>query len=179
MLRDVIGCMENTRESRVALNEGKVLVNGKPRKSVRFPVCLFDIVELPDLEKRFEVYYNELGKISVREVEDKDYRLARIEGKTILKGGKTQLNLFASSNVLADKKNYTVGDVLKLGLEDGKIKGKIKLEEGENALIIEGRHRGKSGRISEILPDLDPKGAVIKSGKEEIRTRLKNVYVTD
>ncbi|MFO7872715.1 MAG: hypothetical protein R6U26_03715 [Candidatus Undinarchaeales archaeon] len=178
LLRDIIGIANNKREVKIILNSGEAIVNGKPVKSVKFPVTLFDVIELPSLKKKYELTFSDIGKLTAKEV-DRDYRFARIEGKTAVKKGQIQLNLFGSSNLIADKKSYNIGDVIKVGFKNNKIKGKIELKKGSEALVIKGAHQGKSGKISKLLSDLKPKEAVLKTKDGEIRTRLKNVYVKE
>ncbi len=178
LIRDILDIAKNKREVKVILHSGEALVNGNQVNSVKFPVTLFDVIEFPSLKKKYELTFSDIGKITAKEV-DRNYRLARVEGKTMLKKGQLQLNLFGSSNIIADKNSYDIGDVIKIDLKKNNIKGKIELKKGAGALVIKGRHQGKEGKIKELLEDLKPKEAVLKTNDGEIRTRLKNVYVKE
>ncbi len=179
LLRDVLKIAKNTKEVKFILNSRKVLVNGKARTSVRFPVNVFDVVEIPDLKKTYQIVFNEYGKISAQEIKNKGFRLARIENKTAVKGGKIQLNLFDGSNIIADKQTYKIGDVLMLSLKDNSVKGTLGLKKGAKVLILKGAHRGKRAEIENIIDNIKPKEVELKSGEAKIRTRLDNVYVVE
>jgi len=72
-----------------------------------------------------------------------------------MSGGHVQLNLHDGRNVLIKVKDpqkteedlYQTLDTLKLGLPEQEVIGHIKLTEGAHALIVEGKNRGKHGKI--------------------------------
>lgn len=177
LLRNTLGHVKTMKEAKLVLNARKVLVNGKPRTSIHFPVNIFDLIEIPSMKKTYTLTFDQRGKLVVDEIKSQDFRLARIENKTMVKGGKLQLNLFDGSNVLSDKKDYNVGDVLKLGLKDSKIKGQLKLRESSDVFVIKGSHIGKTAKVSKIIENLKPKEVILESDAGEFRTKLENVYV--
>jgi small subunit ribosomal protein S4e len=137
------------------------------------------VVDLPLAKKTYKILISKKGKLFAKEVENIKERLCRIEGKTILSNGKIQLNLFGSENIIVDKDEYKVGDVLKLGIEDKKVKGNIVLSNGIPALIIGGSHVGETAIIKGIDKSITPTEIMLEDdSKNEIRTRLYNVYPT-
>lgn len=80
-------------------------------------------------------------------------RLCKINNKTIISGGKVQLNLRYGANIIADnsyKTNDTV--VISLRSEDRfKIIDHFPFAVGNMAMIIGGRHSGKVARIADIV----------------------------
>ena len=82
-------------------------------------------------------------------VAESQWKLLRVENKTVVKGGKVQLNLHDGTNMLSDKKVKT-GDVLQLSLPDMKIKKVIEFKEGAQAFIIGGAHVGSISEIKGI-----------------------------
>ncbi|MGB1660494.1 MAG: 30S ribosomal protein S4e, partial [Candidatus Poseidoniaceae archaeon] len=66
------------------------------------------------------------GRLQYRRISAKEaaWKVCRIEGKTTIKGGRTQLNLHDGRNLLVDdpsKDAYATGDSLKMNLPDQKI----------------------------------------------------------
>jgi ribosomal protein S4E len=55
---------------------------------------------------------------------------AKIVGKTVLKGGKMQLNLSAGINMLVEKNNFKTGETLMLDMPSKNMVDHLKLEKG-------------------------------------------------
>lgn len=151
VLRDILGLAANTREAKIILNNGDVLVDGTPRKDHRFPVGFMDIVSIPKINKNYRILQDYKGRLVLHEIEENDskFKLVKILGKTTIKGGKTQLNLEGGRNILVEDE-YKTGDVLLLSIPEQKITDSIKFEEGALGLITGGKHIGEVGKISEI-----------------------------
>ncbi|MEK9695427.1 MAG: hypothetical protein VW270_06650, partial [Candidatus Poseidoniales archaeon] len=80
------------------------------------------------------------------------WKVCRIEGKTTVKGGKTQLNLHDGRNILVDNASeYKTGDSLKLGLPDQNIIQHIKFGEGTRCYLIGGVHVGSTADMTEFI----------------------------
>ena len=73
----------------------KVLVDGRPVKDRKYPVGFMDVISLPEIKENFRVLMDKRGKwVLVRiSPEEAKFKLSRIENKTTVKGGRTQLNL--------------------------------------------------------------------------------------
>lgn len=153
VLREILGVAKNTREAKIILNNDDVLVDGTPRKDHRFPVGFMDIISIPKINKNFRLLQDEKGRLVLKDIDEKDstFKLASIEDKTTIKGGKTQLNLHDGRNVIVDDATeYNTSDVLLLNIPDQKISDSIKFEEGSIGLITGGKHTGEYGIIREI-----------------------------
>jgi small subunit ribosomal protein S4e len=85
----------------------------------------------------------------------------RIENKTIVPGGKIQLNLHDGRNILIDKNKYKTGDVLKLGLPEQKIQTSYNFEAGNIAMLIGGHHVGEYSTISKYEEIKSPKPNIV------------------
>jgi|TARA_Y100000310_G_C20691787_1_gene822761 small subunit ribosomal protein S4e len=177
LLRDMLGIVKNSAESKKILHQGFVLVNKTVRRKNEFPVGLMDIIELPLAKKIYRLSITRKGKLYAEEIEKAEERLCRIEGKTVIGKGKIQLNLFGGENIIVDKDDYKIGDVLKLGLADRKVNGNIVLSNNIPALIIGGSHVGEVATIKGIDKSISPTEIMLEDeNKKEIRTRLYNVY---
>lgn len=179
ILRDMLGYAGNMREARTILNARKVLVNGMAMTSSNYPAGLMDVVEITDMKECYIVTLDKKGKIILEKIEKPKYRLCRVEDKKVLRGGKVQLNLWGGENILVGKDDYKTGDVVKLGLADRKIQGKIELKKGALVFVTGGKHAGKKATMESINDKIRPKEVVLKSGKDEFRTRLGNIYAIE
>jgi small subunit ribosomal protein S4e len=159
VLRDVLDFAETRKEAKMIAAQGKVVVDGKVKRSDDFPVGLMDIVSFPENGSGFCVLPSYKGLIlnPIKEEETK-YKLCRIENKTIVDGGHMQLCLHDGSNIIVkvtDSKNpkedvYETFDTLKVALPQREVLEHIKMKEKNSALITGGKNVGKFGRIVEI-----------------------------
>src|SRR3989344_2204224 len=177
LLRDIMKLGDTTHEIRKILNEGNVKINGKVRRDLKFPATILDVVEIEKLGKVYRVGFNKLGKIALEETSNTKHRLARVENKTKVTGGKIQLNLLDGTNVLADKDEYKTGDVVKLTVPENKVSGKISPHTGANVLVIGGKHIGETAKIKSLHLEKAPKEVVLQGEAGEFRTRFANVHL--
>ena len=155
-LREHIGIAQNASEVRKILHQRDVLVNGRPCRNPQIGLGVFDIVSIPKLGKHYRIQLDKLGNLISVEIpeESAKTRLCKIRNKTVIKGGKVQLNLAYGANILADN-TYKAKDsiVVTLGT-DGEDRFRIidhfPFAEGNVAMIVGGKHSGKVGRIVEI-----------------------------
>jgi len=179
VIRDYLGLCDTYREAKRALAEGEVLVDGIKRKSHSFPCGLMDVISIPKLKKNYRILYNQKGKLTLVPIIDKEaeWKLCRIEDKTIVKGKKIQLNLHDGRNIIIKKDEYKTGDVLKISQKDNKITDVFKFDKGSVSMIIGGSHIGEVANIQDIqiVPSSKPNLATMK-GKEEFSTITHYIF---
>lgn len=172
-LKEMIQVAETKKEVKALLQFKHVFVNGKRVRDERFPVGLFDVVYLEESKESFRLTLNHYGKLAAVAVDDKEKEILikKIERKTNLKGGKIQLNTFGGYNVIVDKNQGKVGDVLVV--EKQNIKESLSLDKGKIILLIAGRHIGSTAKV------VDVQGNVIRVdiGDQEIETLKEYAYV--
>ncbi|MDD3753933.1 MAG: 30S ribosomal protein S4e [Methanobacterium sp.] len=151
IVRDILQIADNAREARIILNNGDILVDGRIRKDYKFPVGFMDVIQIPKTGIAYRALPDERGRLALHpiEKENMDFKLCRIEDKTTIKGGKTQLNLHDGRNFITDGE-YKTGDVLVLNVPEQEIKDHIKFESGTVGLITGGKHIGEKGTVKEI-----------------------------
>jgi small subunit ribosomal protein S4e len=178
VLRDMLKLVDNAREAKRSLYEGKILVDGRAQKDYKLPVGIFDVISIPELNQQYRMLKDEKGMFYLSLLEPGAVRkLARIENKTFLKGKKQQLNLSDGSNKLAEG-DFKVGDSLVLSLPDKNIEEKIGFEVGNLAMVVGGKHSGQTGKIKEIITVKSSQpNRVIISGDEEFETIKDYVYM--
>jgi small subunit ribosomal protein S4e len=178
VVRDMLKLVDNAREAKRALYEGKVLVDGKVQKDYKLPVGIFDVISVPLSNQQYRVLKDEKGMFYLSLLEAGAVRkLARIENKTFLKGKKQQLNLSDGSNKLVEGE-FKVGDSLVLSLPEKNIEERIGFEVGNLAMVVGGKHTGQTGKIKEIITVKSSQpNRVIISGDEEFETIKDYVYM--
>jgi small subunit ribosomal protein S4e len=190
IIRDVLKLVRNRKEAKKIIKQGAVRVDGKVRREEKFPVGLMDVIEIPGLGAGYRVVPSRKGlTLHAIKGEELKFKLCRIEGKTTVRDGHVQLNLHDGGNVLVrvmDPFNpkedvYKTSDVLKLSLPDRKILDHIKMREGVQAVVIDGKHIGRRGKVRKIEHKigLHPTTLVALEGKEGVfQTAMDYVFAT-
>ena len=159
ILRDTLGFAKTRKEAKKIVSQGKVYVDGKVRRKDNFPAGLMDVISLPEVAKHFRVLPSSKGLIlHPIDKEEANFKLCRIEDKTVVKNGHIQLNLNDGSNLLAkveDSKKpqedvYKTLDTVKISLPERQTLEIAKLKENNFAIITGGKNIGKYGKIIEI-----------------------------
>ena len=151
LIRDVLKLADTAREARYILKEGKVLVDGKVRKSPKFPVGPFDLIEIPLIKARFRVLLDTHKRLMlVAEEREEQVKLYRVIGKSIIKGGRIQLHLHDGVNILTDDETIKPGGSLLLSLPDKHIIEYVPLREGVLCYITGGKHVGELATLKEL-----------------------------
>jgi small subunit ribosomal protein S4e len=178
IVRDMLKLVDNAREAKRALYEGKVLVDGKAQKDYKLPVGIFDVISVPSRGEQYRMLKDAKGMFYLSLLESGNVRkLARVENKTFLKGKKQQLNLSDGSNKLAEGE-FKVGDSLVLSIPDKNIEERISFEVGNLAMVVGGKHSGQTGKIKEIITVKSSQpNRVIISGEEEFETIKDYVFM--
>jgi small subunit ribosomal protein S4e len=151
IIRDYLGYANKAKEARYIIGNGQILVDNIPRKDYKFPCGLMDVISISKTNENFRILLDAHGFLRVIPIpkENATWKLCRIENKTIINGGKTQLNLHDGKNVI-ETGDYTTGDVLKISLPKQELLGSIQLTKGNLAMIIGGKHIGHIAEIQEI-----------------------------
>jgi len=159
VLRDILRFAKTRKEAKKIVSQGKVYVDGKVRREDDFPVGLMDVISISEIDKCFRILPSSKGLIlHPIDKEEANFKLCRIENKTLVKNGHLQLNLHDGSNIpvkVADPKNpqedvYKTLDTLQISLPERQILQHIKLKENDFAIITSGKNIGRYGKIIEI-----------------------------
>jgi len=163
-LRDLLHLGQTSAEIKKILGRREVLVDGRVRIDHKHVVGLMDIISIPKIDRHYRVLLDPRGKIALRSIEGTQatWKLARIMDKTVVKGGRTQLNLHDGRNILVDKDSYRSGDVLKISLPDQKIISKVEMKEDSLAMLTGGAHIGTICRIKKIEKTRNPMSNIVE-----------------
>lgn len=179
LVRDYLGLCDTYKEARKIVSNGDILVDGVKRKNFKFPCGLMDVISIPKMRKNLRILYDRNGKLTLVPISESDaeWKLCRIQNKTILKGKKVQLNLHDGKNKLVEKDEYKTGDVLKISFKENKIDEVYGFEKGTISIITGGTHVGEIASIEEIhvVSSSKPNLAMMK-GEKEFSTIAENVF---
>jgi small subunit ribosomal protein S4e len=152
VLRDVLGYVDSTKEAKYAVNTEGVLVNGEPVGDARRPVGMFDILSFPDREEHYRIFPGDGGRLGLTAI-DADAaasKLSKVEDKTLIDGGRVQLNLHDGSNLIVEDDDYDAGDSIVVSNDDQSIVAHFEYEEGALVTAVDGEHAGEIGTVDEI-----------------------------
>ena len=175
LLRDVLKLVETKREIKYILKNEKVIIDGKVRKALNYPVGLMDVVDIPIIEKSYRIIPFEGKGLLPLEIDpsEKNFKLCKIINKTILKGNILQLNLHDGRNILIEdldsdedeetieKLDFKTKDVIKISIPDQKILDHYTFEENKIVIVQSGRFIGKVGKVLEINKRFGPNASTI------------------
>jgi len=182
IVRDFVGYAKTAKEARLIIKQGKILVDGKPRIDVRYPVGLMDVVSLPDADETYRILPEHGGRFVLHPIKgvERGFKLCQIVGKSTVKGGKTQLNLHDGRNLLLedDREHYAVHDILKLNILDQEVEEHIKFKPGVRVIITGGRSQGTSGILLDLSSETGGKrtATVRTAANDDVRTLTDYVF---
>jgi small subunit ribosomal protein S4e len=154
-LRDHMSLALNMKEVKQILGQNDVIINGRPCRDPKMGIGIFDIIALPKIGKYYRILRDKNGRhVSIEiDAEAAKTRLCKVKNKTVITGGKVQLNMRDGANLLADN-TYKAGDSIVLSLEPEtrfKIVDHFPFAVGNMAMVIGGRHSGNVARIVDIV----------------------------
>jgi len=150
-LLEVLELAEIRRDIKKIISAKDVFVNGKAVNEEKFPLGIFDLLSIPKLNKHFRVTINKIGKLVLIDVSEHEKLVpARIISKKTIAGGKVQFNCSNGWNILHDKHDYAVNDVLLFDAGTRKVVKHLPLKEGSIVFTIGGKHVGEVAKLAEI-----------------------------
>jgi small subunit ribosomal protein S4e len=152
VLRDVLGYVDSAKEAKYALNQQGVLVNGTSPSSINRPIGMFDILAFPERDEFYRVFPDEGGRLGLTEIAEAaaDSKLGKIANKTLVSGGRVQLNLHDGQNLVVEDDEYAGGDSIVVDNETNEVVAHFVYEEGALVTAVAGQHAGEVGTIASI-----------------------------
>jgi small subunit ribosomal protein S4e len=177
-LRDMLKVCDNAREAMFVIGGRQVAVDGRIVTDSKFPVGLMDVLTLLKTNESYRMLLDYKGRLQLVPIDEKEkgWKLARIDGKTVVRGGKVQLSLHDGRNMLLPKDQYKTGDVLKIELPSQRVIKAFKLDKGSLALLTGGSHPGTIQTIEEYKLRRGS-GSNTVTFKEGFSTVKENVFV--
>lgn len=177
VLRDLASMAKLSKELKFMLKTGRVKVDGRERRTPRFPVGLFNVVSVPLEGADYRLVPTPKGlalaKVSVDEARTK---LCSVNTKVKVKGGHIQYGLHDGRSVLDDGLGLSPGDAVLIEVPSQKVLGQAKLAKGSLGLVLTGDRAGQLGRIADVKKGTISREKMVKitlpSGEAEIPSRL-------
>ena len=171
IVRDLLKIVNTHREAKKLIGLGHFKVDGKVIRDKNYPVGFMDVLALEKIKKYYRILPDSRYGLILHEIPEEEsiFKLCRINQKTTIKGGHTQLNLHDGRNILIrikDPRNpkedaYKRMDVLKISIPDQEIVKMLKFKENNLALIISGKNIGQVGKILSIKKLFGPKASTV------------------
>lgn len=152
VFKDILKRAKIAKETKKILQNNEILVDKKRRKEPKFIVGLMDVLSIPKTNENFRLVIDTKGRLSFIKINEREanIKVSKIIKKTKIKGGKTQLNLSGSRNIIVDKDEYKIGDSLLIELPGQKIREHIRFEKKSIAYLMGGKGVGHAGRLESI-----------------------------
>ncbi|MFA5860424.1 MAG: 30S ribosomal protein S4e [Candidatus Thermoplasmatota archaeon] len=181
ILRDYLKLVDTMTEAKRVLGNREVKIDGRVAVSHKAPVGLMDIVSVPKTNKNYRVVLDSHGRVVLTEVtaNEANWKFCRIEDKTTVSGGRTQLNLHDGRNIIVKEKTYKTGDVVKLAVPEQEIKAHYAFGQGMTAFITGGAHVGEFAKVQsvEVIRSPRPNLVALTSGETPFSTVKNYVFL--
>ena len=186
IVRDMLKLADNSKEVKRILHEGNILVDGKRRKEIKYPIGIFDILSIPAIETDYIVLLDKNEKLSLVKLgkEGASRKLCRVNNKTMIKGGRIQFNLYDGRNIIPSNgigAEIETHDSIMISLESNEILQRFAYKEGRKVMVVGGKHSAQTGEIEEIRIVRRPDPNVVKikplDGGESFWTINEYVFV--
>jgi small subunit ribosomal protein S4e len=181
LLRDYLSVVDSMGEAKRVVGNREILVDGRVATSHKTPVGLMDVVSIPKMEKNYRVVLDHHGRVTLSEIPaaQAGWKFCRVENKTVVSGGRVQLNLHDGRNVLVKETNYKTGDVVKMALPEQKILAHYAFGKGMTAFITGGAHVGEFAKVEDVETIRSPRPNLVnlKSGEQPFSTVKPYVFL--
>lgn len=153
---------------------GEILINGRQVTDYRRPLCFTDVLTIKKTDKNYRLTIDTNGILRLIPIskDEAGMKIIKIIGKNFVEG-KMQLNMLDGRNLFFDKHHYKVKDSLLLTLPDQIVKEHIAFEKGALVFLYQGKHIGKTGKISDMKKD----SIIVKTKDEEFETKTDYALV--
>ncbi|MBI3841237.1 MAG: hypothetical protein HY297_04715 [Thaumarchaeota archaeon] len=177
VIRDLASMATLSRELKFMVKTGKVLVDGRERRTPTFPVGLFNLVSVPLEGADFRLVPSPKGLVLAKVgKEETGKKLCSISTKTKVRGGHIQYGLHDGRSILDDALNLSPGDAVLLEVPSQKVLGQAKLTKGAMGLVLSGDRAGQLGKIVDVKQGTISRERMVKislpSGDTEIPSRI-------
>ena len=152
VLRDMVGVCDTAREAKRIIGNREMFVDGKAVKNPKAPVGFMDVITIPKMGLAYRMLLTDKGKLTLVPIEGDEvgWELCKIVDKTVVKGGKIQLNLSGGRNIVLDKNDYKCGDTLKVSFDGQKVLDHYPLAGGSVVFISEGSQAGAVRTVKDL-----------------------------
>ena len=184
VVRDLASMASLSKELKFMMKTGKVRVDGRERRTPRFPVGLFNVVSVPLEGADFRLVPSPKGLALARVgAEEARTKLCSIKSKTMIRGGRIQYGLHDGRSMVADQLDLSPGDAVLIEVPSQKVLGQAKLAKGSLGLVLTGDRAGQLGKIAEVKAGTVSRQRMVRlalpGGEAEVPSRIVFPVGTD
>lgn len=158
-----------------------IMVDGKVRTDINFPVGFMDILSIPKTKEYFRLIYDVKGRFQVHRItaQEAKYKLCKVTKVAVGKKSIPYMVTHDGRTIRYPDPNLKVNDVVKLTIDTGKITEHLKFEIGNIAMATGGHNLGRVGVIEkqEKHPGSFDIVHIKDATGSSFATRLSNVFV--
>lgn len=169
VLRDILEYADTEKEAKEIVQNGDLLRNGETVRDIKEGIGVLDVVEIPETEESYRVIRK--GKyLEFIAVDDKEKVAGKVVGKSV-EGDEYVYRLHNGENYRT-KDEFSTNSTLVFngGVEE------IKLGEGADVLVTDGKHAGEVAELKEVNKrGMNSNIGVVEENGEEFETQLENL----
>lgn len=162
VIRDVLRLVKTNKVATQALNDGKIMVDGKVVKSPRYPVGLMDVIEISAIGKSFRIVPSRGGLEPVEiPSSEKDLKLCIVKSKSTLRGAKRVCGLHDGRVIFpAAEVDIGPGDSCIVKVPGQEVQASFKLAKSGLALLTRGERSGEVVTVEDLKPGTFSRGSI-------------------
>lgn len=175
IFKNMLKYAKTTKEVKKILQDKEILVDNKRVKDYKTLIGFMDTLSIPVAKEQYRVLIKKSKKLYLVPISEKEVgvKVCKVIGKSILKKGKIQVNLFDGRNIIVKENNFKISDSILISLPNQKVEKILSFEKGAYVFMISGGHVGEHGLIEEIN-----KNAVkIKTENDSFETTKDSIFV--
>ncbi|MGQ9719638.1 MAG: 30S ribosomal protein S4e [Nitrososphaerales archaeon] len=179
LIRDILGLVKTYREAKTVIHEGKIIVDGIPRKKPDFSVGLMDVVEIPSIGKIFRlvpILGNPLYPIAI-DGSEKSLKLCKVMVKKTVDGGRTQYGFHDGRSIVGDGMELNLDDTCLMETPSQKVIKSVKLQKGTTVIVTKGAKVGRIGKVEQIKLGTFSRPKMVSMSIEGLSTELPSNIV--
>jgi small subunit ribosomal protein S4e len=178
VIRDVLKFADTSKEARNIITRGKVEVDGRIVKDYQRPVGFMDVLTVKESGVAKRVLMDKRGMLVLADLnpQDANWKLVKVTGKSITKGGKIQISTHDGRVILSEEKGVKRGDTLKISIPEQKVLEVYPMAKETSVYVTGGAHRGTITTIKEINVSRSYQENTVESN-DNFTTTMSNVFV--
>lgn len=178
VIRDILGYANTAKEARRIISGGKIEVDGRIVKDYQRPIGFMDVLSIKEtgLARRVLLDKNGIFVLGDANPQEVGWKLVKVTGKKISKGGKVQIATHDGRVILSNEKGVKRGDTLKISIPEQKILDVYPMAKETSVYVTGGAHRGTITTIREINVSRSYQENTVESN-DNFTTTMSNVFV--
>ncbi len=178
VIRDVLKFADTSKEARNIISRGKVEVDGRIVKDYQRPIGFMDVLSVKEAGISKRVLMDHKGVLIMADLSglDANWKLVKVTGKSVAKGGKIQISTHDGRVILTNEKTVKRGDTLKISIPEQKILEVYPMAKETSVYVTGGAHKGTITTIKEINVSKSYQENTVESN-DNFTTTMSNIFV--